>query len=132
MKDILHSSKSMEISTVIFSCSTEKQISLSILQSTISLSEVSNSSCAFDKNNKGIYFISDEGREFKGIKYYNIAKKTSTWIIKEKWDVTGFKLSEDHTQLLWTINKNGSSTPKIMDLKTGKSRKSETPERSLH
>ncbi|MBP9191605.1 MAG: S9 family peptidase [Ignavibacteria bacterium] len=81
---------------------------------------VSNSSCAFDKNSKGIYYISDEGREFKGIKYYNISKKTSTWIIKEKWDVTGFKLSEDCAQLLWTINKNGSSTPKIMNIKTGK------------
>ena len=82
---------------------------------------VSNSGCVFDKNNKGIYYISDEGREFKGIKYYNISKKTSTWIIKEKWDVTGFRISKDHNQLLWTMNKNGSSTPKIINLKTGKS-----------
>ena len=81
---------------------------------------VFNAGCTFDKKNKGFYYVSDEGREFKGIKYYDIKKKKSHWILKEKWDVTGYKLSNDHNQLLWTINKLGSNTPKLKDLKSGK------------
>lgn len=81
---------------------------------------VYNAHSEFDKKNKGIYYISDEGREFKGLKYYDIKKKTSKWIIKEKWDVTGFKFSSDHKLMIWTTNENGSNAPKMMNMVTGK------------
>ena len=88
---------------------------------------VFNAATNFDKKSKGFYFISDEGREFKGIKYYDIKKKISKWIVKEKWDVTGFKFSTDRNYLLWTTNVNGSNSPKLLNMKTGKVRKLKLP-----
>ena len=79
-----------------------------------------NSQTRFNKSNSGFYYITDEGREFKGIKFYNIKKKRSEWVIKEKWDITSFNTSKDQDHLVWTININGSNTPKMMNMKTGK------------
>lgn len=86
-----------------------------------------NSNIEFDKNSKGFYFISDEGREFKGIKYYDIAKGKADWFIKEKWDITEYKFSKDYNYLVWTVNRNGSNAPKIMNIKTGKVMKLKLP-----
>ncbi|MEO6693832.1 MAG: S9 family peptidase [Ignavibacteria bacterium] len=88
---------------------------------------VFNAVSEFDKKNAGFYYISDEGREFKGIKYYNIKKKRSKWVVKEKWDVTSFSFSKDHTYLIWTVNENGSNLPKLMNLKSGKVQKLKLP-----
>jgi len=88
---------------------------------------VFNAVTEFDKKNNGFYFISDEGREFKGIKYYDIKKKKSKWMIKEKWDVTSFSFSFDHNYLVWTVNVNGSNLPKLMNLKNGKVQKLRLP-----
>ncbi|MEO8663873.1 MAG: S9 family peptidase [Ignavibacteria bacterium] len=88
---------------------------------------VFNAGTNFDRKRGGFYFVSDECREFKGLKYYDIKKQKSKWIIKEKWDITGFKFSADHNFLLWTTNINGSNTPKLMNMKTGKVRKLKLP-----
>lgn len=84
---------------------------------------VFNGHTEFDKKNRGFYYISDEGREFKGIKYYDIKKKTSEWVIREKWDITSFKFSPDCKLLLWTVNVNGNNSPKLMNMKSGKVQK---------
>jgi dipeptidyl aminopeptidase/acylaminoacyl peptidase len=81
----------------------------------------------FDKNSKGIYFISDEDREFKGIKYYDIKKDKSEWFIKDKWDIIDYKFSSDYQYIAWTINQNGSSVPRLKNLKTGKAIKLKLP-----
>ena len=86
-----------------------------------------NAVTEFDKKNKGFYYMSDEGREFKGIKYYDIKKKKSHWIIKEKWDITGYLFSHDKNHLIWNVNINGSITPKLKNLKTGKIHKLKLP-----
>ncbi len=88
---------------------------------------VLNALSHFDKNNKGFYYISDEGREFKGVKYYDIKKQKSHWIIKEKWDVTGFTISSDNKNFVYNLNVNGSNSPKILNLKTRKARKLRLP-----
>jgi dipeptidyl aminopeptidase/acylaminoacyl peptidase len=79
-----------------------------------------NSNIEFAKDSKGFYFISDEGREFKGIKFYDIKKDKAEWFIKEKWDVTDYKFSKDYNYLGYTVNKYGSNVPKLMNMKTGK------------
>ncbi len=88
---------------------------------------VFNSGTEFNKNNTGFYFISDEGREFKGIKFYDIKKKKSKWVINERWDVTSFNFSHDHSLLAWTTNVNGSNSPKMMSMKSGKVHKLKLP-----
>jgi len=88
---------------------------------------VFNAGTEFDKKNNGFYFISDEGREFKGIKYYDIKKKKSKWVIKENWDITGYAFSHDKNILVWNVNVNGNNTPKVKNLKTGKTQKLKLP-----
>ncbi|MBK8549784.1 MAG: hypothetical protein IPL53_01485 [Ignavibacteria bacterium] len=88
---------------------------------------VFNGQTEFNKKNSGFYFISDEGREFKGIKFYDIKKRKSKWVIKEKWDITSFKFSHDHNFLIWTMNMNGSNSPGLMNMKTGKVHKLKLP-----
>lgn len=88
---------------------------------------VFNGGVCFDKRGKGFYYVSDEGREFKGMKYYDIKKKKSKWIIKESWDITSYKLSHDYEKIIFTENINGSSTPRILNLKTGKINKLKLP-----
>ncbi|MBN8569177.1 MAG: S9 family peptidase [Ignavibacteria bacterium] len=77
----------------------------------------------FDKNNKGFYYLTDEGREFKGIKYYNIKSGKSEWVITENWDIVTYNFSKDFKNMSWIINKNGSHIPKIKNLKNGKIKK---------
>ena len=77
----------------------------------------------FDKNNKGFYYLTDEGREFKGIKYYNIKSGKSEWVITENWDIVTYNFSKDFKNMSWITNKNGSHIPKIKTLKNGKIKK---------
>ncbi len=74
----------------------------------------------FDKNNKGFFYLSDEGREFKGVKYYNIKNGTSEWFVTEDWDIVTYAFSKDFKNFCWVTNENGSHIPKIKNLKTGK------------
>jgi len=89
--------------------------------------DVFNAGTEFDKDNKGFYYVSDKGREFKGLKYYDIKKKKSHWVLQEKWDVTNYKFSSDYKYLLWSVNENGSNNPKLKNLKTGKIQKLKLP-----
>lgn len=88
---------------------------------------VFNAVTKFDKNNKGFYFISDEGREFKGIKYYDIGKKKSHWVVKEKWDVTGYAISHNFKDLIYNLNVNGNNSPRYFNFKTQKVSKLKLP-----
>ena len=89
--------------------------------------DVTNINTKFNKNNTGFYYISDEGRDFKGIKFYDIKKNKSEWYIKENWDITHFIISKKYKYLLYTVNKYGSNTPKLKDLKTGRIHKLKLP-----
>jgi len=81
--------------------------------------KVLNAKTIFDKNSKGFYYISDENREFKGIKYYNIESKKSEWVVTEKWDVVHFMFSKKQKHLLWIVNKYGSHEVNLKNLKSG-------------
>lgn len=74
----------------------------------------------FDKNNKGFYYLTDEGREFKGIKYYDIKSAKSEWVITENWDIVSYNFSKDFKSMCWITNENGSNIPKVKNVKTGK------------
>ncbi|MBS1494116.1 MAG: S9 family peptidase [Bacteroidetes bacterium] len=77
----------------------------------------------FDKNDKGFYYLTDEGREFKGIKYYDIKSGKSEWIVTENWDIVTYNFSKDFKNMSWVINENGSHIPRIKNLKSGKIKK---------
>ncbi|CAN5495594.1 S9 family peptidase [soil metagenome] len=89
--------------------------------------DVYNAGTAFDKNDKGFYYISDEGSEFKVIRYYSIKKDRSCVFLSEKWDITTFELSKDKKYLLYTYNENGTSVVKLYDIKKKKAKKLKLP-----
>lgn len=85
--------------------------------------KVLNARTVFNKSSSGFYYLSDEDREFRGIKYYDIKSKKSEWVITEKWDVEYFTFSKKQKHLLWITNKYGSCVVKIKNMKTGKVQK---------
>ncbi len=84
------------------------------------LEDVYYSNIHFDKTDKGFYYLTDEGREFKGAKYYEIKSGKSEWVITENWDIVSYNFSKDFKSMCWVTNENGSHIPKVKNLKTGK------------
>jgi dipeptidyl aminopeptidase/acylaminoacyl peptidase len=71
-------------------------------------------------NSSGFYFISDEGREFKGIAFYDVRNMTRRWAITPEWDVSHIMGSRDGRYLLWDVNEDGLSKLHMRDQKTGR------------
>ncbi|MDB2370596.1 alpha/beta fold hydrolase [Gammaproteobacteria bacterium] len=70
-----------------------------------------NSALAFDEDDKGIFFITNQYGEFNQLSYYNIATSEVTVISKEiSWDVDGFSISEDSKKAAFVVNENGYSS----------------------
>jgi dipeptidyl aminopeptidase/acylaminoacyl peptidase len=89
--------------------------------------DVFNAYTKFNKKCTGFYYISDEGRNFKGIKFYDIKSKISEWFITEKWDITNFEFSKNFDRIIYTVNENGSNNLKLKNLGTGKVKKLKLP-----
>jgi len=78
-----------------------------------------NSALAFDKDDKGIFFITNQYGEFNQLAYYNIATSEVTVISKEiSWDVDGFSISEDSKKAAFVVNENGYSSLYLLNPKS--------------
>jgi len=89
--------------------------------------DVFNAYTKFNKKSTGFYYLSDEGRNFKGIKFYDIKTRKSEWFITENWDITNFEFSKNFDRLIYTVNENGSNNLKLKNLGTGKVKKLRLP-----
>ncbi|RMD86575.1 MAG: S9 family peptidase, partial [Calditrichaeota bacterium] len=70
---------------------------------------------------KGLYLTSDEGSEFRQLKYYDLATQKSTVLSGHiPWDVNAFDLSRDGKYLAFVTNEDGISKLHLLDLKTKK------------
>jgi len=86
-----------------------------------------NAFTKFNKSGTGFYYLSDEGRNFKGIKFYDIKSRKSEWFITENWDITNFEFTKNFDRLIYTVNENGSNNLKKKNLGTGKVKKLKLP-----
>jgi dipeptidyl aminopeptidase/acylaminoacyl peptidase len=68
----------------------------------------------------GIYFTSDEGRDFLSLAYYELATGEYEWLETPPWDVGEVEASWDGRYLLWTTNEDGYSVLHLRDLKRRK------------
>lgn len=84
--------------------------------------DVFNAYTKFNKSSTGFYYLSDEGRNFKGIKFYDIKNKKSEWFITENYDITNYEFSKDFNRLIYSVNENGSNKLKFKNLGTGKTK----------
>jgi dipeptidyl aminopeptidase/acylaminoacyl peptidase len=75
---------------------------------------------AWDANNAGFYYTSDQDRQFTGLAYYDLAKGKTRWILMLEHDVEAVQVSWTGKYLLWTENLDGYNAVHIKDLTTGK------------
>lgn len=84
-------------------------------------SKVAMGQAAFSKDKQGVFFISNDGSEFKKLFFVDLKTKKIVPIShKIDWDVEGFNLSNDGKFLAFSTNENGTSKLYIMDTKTFK------------
>ena len=65
----------------------------------------------------GFYVISDEGREFAGLAFWDL-KEGMRWIDAPDADVESVALSGDGRYLAWIVNQEGYSAVKVRDLRS--------------
>ncbi len=81
----------------------------------------------FNKKNDTVYFLSDYEREFIALAYYMLKGQEIGWTVKEKWDISGYRLSISGKYILYSINENGSTKLKLKNLSSGKLKKLKIP-----
>ncbi len=75
----------------------------------------------WSKDGEGIYFTSDQGSDFKQLKYYDLGSGQITILTSDiRWDVNGLDLSPDGKFIAFVTNESGISKLRVRDLATGK------------
>jgi dipeptidyl aminopeptidase/acylaminoacyl peptidase len=67
----------------------------------------------------GFYYLSDEGREFRGLAFYDVAAGRTEWIETPEHDVEEVAASHDGRVLAWLVNEDGYERLRLRDLSTG-------------
>ena len=67
----------------------------------------------------GFYLVTDDGREFKGLAFYDIAARAHDWVEAPDHDVVDVALSRDGRVLAWLVNEDGYERLHRRDLVTG-------------
>jgi dipeptidyl aminopeptidase/acylaminoacyl peptidase len=68
----------------------------------------------------GFYFLSDEGREFRGIAFYDIASGSYEWVETPEHDVEEIAASHDGRVFAWLVNEDGYDRLKLRDMESGR------------
>ena len=75
---------------------------------------------AWSADGSGFYFVTDEGSEFHGLAYYDLATDRYEWVEEPTHDVEDIKSSRDGRILAWLVNEDGYDRLRLRDLETGK------------
>ena len=77
--------------------------------------KISYGGASFSKNGEGIYYTSDDGTEFRHLRYYDIKKDRHTILTGDiPWDVQSFSQSENGRLLAFTTNENAITKLRIV------------------
>ncbi|MFL5981302.1 MAG: S9 family peptidase, partial [Gaiellaceae bacterium] len=68
----------------------------------------------------GFYLVTDEGSEFRGLAFYDLAAGRFDWVEEPTQDVDDVALSDDGRVLAWLVNDHGYDHLRLRDLETGK------------
>jgi dipeptidyl aminopeptidase/acylaminoacyl peptidase len=83
--------------------------------------EVHNRPETFDPGSKFLYFLSDEGTEFKHVAQYDLASGQKAVTEKAAWDVTSISFSRTGKYRIVTTNEDAKAVTKITEQATNKS-----------
>jgi dipeptidyl aminopeptidase/acylaminoacyl peptidase len=67
----------------------------------------------------GFYLLTDEGREFLGLAFYDLATGEYRWLETPDWDITAVEASRDGRFVAWVVNEDGYFRLRARDLATG-------------
>src|SRR5581483_2848010 len=67
----------------------------------------------------GFYFLSDEGREFRGLAFYDVASGSYEWVETPEHDLEEVAASADGRILAWLVNEDGYERLRLRDTATG-------------
>jgi len=67
----------------------------------------------------GFYLVTDEGSEFRGLAFYDVAAGRFDWVEEPTDDVDDVALSDDGRVLAWLVNEQGYDRLRLRDLQTG-------------
>ncbi len=82
--------------------------------------EVENDPQTFDVDSKNLYFLSNEGTEFKYIARYDLASGVREVVAKEPWDVSSIAFSANGKYRVVATNEDARTRLKITEEATGK------------
>lgn len=68
----------------------------------------------------GFYLLSDEGREFRGLAFYDVNTGSWDWVETSEADIEEVGISRDGRVLAWLVNENGWDMLKVRELQTGR------------
>ena len=68
----------------------------------------------------GFYFLSDEGREFRGLAFYDIASRRHEWVETPERDIEDVAAAHDGSVLAWLVNEDGWDRLKLRDTVSGR------------
>jgi dipeptidyl aminopeptidase/acylaminoacyl peptidase len=68
----------------------------------------------------GFYFLSDEGREFRGIAFFDLVSGSYEWVETPEHDVEEIAASDDGRVFAWLVNEDGYDRLRLRDMETGR------------
>jgi dipeptidyl aminopeptidase/acylaminoacyl peptidase len=68
----------------------------------------------------GFYFLSDEGREFRGLAFYDVASGRHEWVETPDRDIEEGAASHDGRVLAWLVNEDGWERLRARDMQAGR------------
>lgn len=80
--------------------------------------DVSNSPADFSPDNTKLLYVSDEGKEFKSLRSYNISSGKKEVVLEPNWDVGGAGYSWSGKFLVVWINEDAAFTSRLYDAAT--------------
>jgi dipeptidyl aminopeptidase/acylaminoacyl peptidase len=72
---------------------------------------------AADSN--GFFLLTDEGREFIGLAFFDLRTGAYQWLETPEWDISAVDASRDGQILAWVVNEDGYSRLHVRDQSTG-------------
>jgi len=75
---------------------------------------------AWAPDGSGFYLVTDEGSEFRGLAFYDLAGDRYEWVEEPAQDVEDLKASGDGRVLAWLVNEDGYDRLRLRDLENGR------------
>ena len=67
----------------------------------------------------GFYYVSDEGREFRALAFYDVDAGRTEWIETPEHDIEEVAASHDGRVLAWLVNEDGYERLRLRDVQSG-------------